>query len=137
MVHEYFKWPNKYCSGYFSLSPILAKLEVNSAKDLLLTTPYVRHFAKVNCFGYTVNEGNIAQAAIKLIGQINDMANNGYVIASLTKLGLFELAHIDYSKPKQYIVMSYLAIDHVHEPLVHAKYNSCIFIEGALPPEFK
>lgn len=136
MVHQYVE-SNHEWSHLHGLMELIALLGIKSAKHNPCEKFFDRKYAMVHCFGFSCEANKIDAATIELINNVNDMASNKFVNASLYNLGMMKLGKHDPADPDMYCVFSYLAVPHEHEATVKSKYSHLQFPEGGLPPRFK
>jgi hypothetical protein len=120
-----YEGPQAYALGEF-----LGKLKIKSNEDLFQSN-YVREVSQVKYYGHCTTPDRLADAALVMVGMINDLATKGLIRAVLAPLMSIELVG------GKVVVVSYIAIDQPNEALVQSMYGSLSFQEGGIPPEFK
>lgn len=138
-IHQYNRYHKWGSDHNEKLTNLLQKLELKNHS--LFESQYTREIAKVLYFGISTTEDRVAEAAIKMVNVINDLARDKHALATLTPLTSIQFNTFDsvgnIVPGKKFAVLSYLAIDPQYESLVQSKYADFLFQEGSIPPELK
>lgn len=120
---------------YYDLVHILAKLDLRHPNNKLQSgdfNSYTRKISIVRYFGLSCGAHNLQDAVNKMIANINDMAENEYINATLAPFSIICLSE-DVPPEERLIIVSYLAVKEDCDVQVGQKYAQLMVEEGNKP----